>query len=145
MAAQVKAGLSLTLGTIVLLGLTLLTGVGGSRAQTGGNAGPDAANTGPASQLFKVPMVNNIPGAVSVQPEIANPVAGDASASERGMRYFVGFNCVGCHAPNGGGGMGPALSDPAAFKYGTNPATLFLVIMHGAPEGMPSWGALLPE
>ena len=42
--------------------------------------------------------------------DIKNP-ENDAQAVERGMKYFTAFNCVGCHAANGGGGMGPALSN----------------------------------
>ena len=98
-----------------------------------------------ASELMKVQMGKTTPGAVSTGANVKNPVSGDPMATERGMKYFVSFNCVGCHAPNGGGGMGPSLSDPAMFKYGTDPAALFLVITHGAPLGMPAWGTVLPE
>jgi cytochrome c oxidase cbb3-type subunit 3 len=63
---------------------------------------------------------------------------------QRGMRYFLSFNCVGCHAPNGGGGMGPALSN-RAFVYGSDPANVYLSISQGRPNGMPAWGAALPD
>ncbi|HEX7969599.1 MAG TPA: cytochrome c [Stellaceae bacterium] len=98
---------------------------------------------GGAAQFLKVPLVGNLPGGIK-PPSIQNPVANDPAAAERGMRYFESFNCVGCHAANGGGGMGPALSN-RAFKFGSDPAHLFLVISHGAPLGMPSWGSVLPE
>lgn len=100
--------------------------------------------TGSAAEFLKVPLSRNIPGAVKLRPKIKSPVADDPAAAERGMRYFASFNCVGCHAANGGGGMGPSLSD-AAFKFGSAPENLFVVISHGAPLGMPAWGALLPE
>ncbi|MBV8088570.1 MAG: cytochrome c [Alphaproteobacteria bacterium] len=100
--------------------------------------------SGMAAQWMKVPVVNITPGGVNVRPKIENPVANDPSSLERGMRYFVQFNCVGCHAPNGGGGMGPALSN-RFFKYGGEPANIFLTISHGRPLGMPSWGAFLPD
>ena len=45
---------------------------------------------------------------------------------------------------NGGGGMGPALSE-GQFIYGSSPANLFLSIYQGRPNGMPAWGELLPE
>lgn len=89
-------------------------------------------------------MSNLTPGSVSVENIPPNPAANDPQAAERGMRYFNGFNCVGCHAPNGAGGMGPSLSDATAFKYPTDPASLYLVISHGAPLGMPAWGTALP-
>jgi cytochrome c oxidase cbb3-type subunit 3 len=102
------------------------------------------APSGIASQWLKVPDVNIIPGAVNTRPNIENPMAKDPASVERGMKYFVQFNCVGCHAPNAGGGMGPALSE-GIFKFGGEPANIFLTISHGAPYGMPSWGALLPD
>jgi cytochrome c oxidase cbb3-type subunit 3 len=96
-------------------------------------------------QLRRLPLVNNIPGAVSPEANIQNPAANDPQAVERGMKYFNAFNCVGCHAANGGGGMGPSLSDASTFKFPTNPGSLFLVITHGAPTGMPAWGTVLPQ
>ena len=70
---------------------------------------------------------------------IANPLAQDPQAATRGMQDFIQFNCVGCHAPNAGGGMGPALSE-GRFIYGSSPANLFLSIYQGRPNGMPTWG-----
>ena len=99
---------------------------------------------GMAAQWLKVPVVNITPGGVNVRSNIENPVAKDPSSVERGMQYFVQFNCVGCHAPNGGGGMGPALSN-GFFRYRGEPANIFLTISQGRPAGMPSWGASLPD
>ena len=109
---------------------------------------PGAANavnelTGSAGNMMIVPLVTNIPGGVEV-PKIESPVANDPGAAERGKQYFVGFNCVGCHAANGGGGMGPALSNNF-FKFGSEPAQIYNVISHGAPLGMPAWGSVLPS
>ncbi|UZX11214.1 c-type cytochrome [Methylocystis sp. MJC1] len=73
-----------------------------------------------------------------------NPVANNSEAIQRGMNYFATFNCVGCHAPNGGGGMGPALSN-SFFIYGGADANIYMSIYQGRPNGMPSWGAMLPE
>lgn len=60
------------------------------------------------------------------------------------MKYFINFNCIGCHADNGGGGMGPALSN-TTFIYGGQPENIYLSIFQGRPNGMPAWGALLPD
>jgi cytochrome c oxidase cbb3-type subunit 3 len=100
--------------------------------------------SGMGAQWMKVPEVALTPGGVDIRPHIPNPMANDPSSVERGMKYFTQFNCVGCHAPNGGGGMGPALSN-RFFKYGSEPANIFLTISHGRPLGMPSWGAFLPD
>jgi cytochrome c oxidase cbb3-type subunit 3 len=111
----------------------------------GGNAGAtNALNAVTNSNMLLVPLVNNIPGAVEL-PRLQDPVAQDPEAVQRGMTYFEKMNCVGCHAANGAGGMGPSLSDASTFKYPTDPAALYLVISHGAPLGMPAWGSVLPH
>jgi cytochrome c oxidase cbb3-type subunit 3 len=71
-------------------------------------------------------------------------VANDPQALQRGMTYFTQFNCNGCHADNGGGGMGPALSN-IIFIYGSQPENIYLSIFQGRPNGMPAWGAALPD
>lgn len=104
--------------------------------QTVGNGRPGV--------FMQVPVSNLFPGAVPTRPAIKNPRQGDPRAAERGMRYFINFNCVGCHAANGGGGMGPALSNNV-FTYGSAPENIYLSIYQGRPNGMPAWGASLPD
>lgn len=99
---------------------------------------------GLAGVFMQVPVSNLSPGAIPNRPTIKNPVQGDPKAAERGLRYFISFNCVGCHAPNGGGGMGPALSNNI-FIYGPQPENIYLSIHQGRPNGMPAWGAVLPD
>lgn len=107
-------------------------------------ANVDAVNEASNANILQVPLVNVIPGAVSL-PKIQNPMANDPESAQRGMSYFNSMNCVGCHAPNGAGGMGPTLSDSSTFKFGSEPARLYAVIAHGAPQGMPAWGSVLPN
>jgi len=97
-----------------------------------------------AAKLLGVPVSNLAPGNVPIRPDLQNPVEGNSEALQRGMTYFVAFNCVGCHAPNGGGGMGPSLSNKT-FIYGDSPGNIYLSIYQGRPNGMPSWGAMLPD
>lgn len=94
-------------------------------------------------QLLKVPVSGLTPGAVEARPKITPPPL-DEKAAQRGMDNFASFNCVGCHMGNGGGGMGPALSNHA-FIYGAAPENIFLSIYQGRPNGMPAWGTVLPE
>jgi cytochrome c oxidase cbb3-type subunit 3 len=94
--------------------------------------------------FMQVPISDLSPGAIPSRPTIKNPSAGDPHASERGMKYFINFNCIGCHADNGGGGMGPALSN-TIFLYGGQPENIYLSIFQGRPNGMPAWGAVLPD
>src|SRR3569623_996098 len=98
------------------------------------------AKTAGSANLLEVPLVNNIPGGVKV-PMPKSPVEGDKNAAQHGMKYFGGCNCVGCHAANGGGGMGPSLSN-SFFKFGADPAQMYNVIAHGGPQGMPAWGSV---
>lgn len=55
-------------------------------------------------------------------------------------------NCVACHAANGGGGVGPNLTD-AYWIHGNTINNVFKVIKYGVPEkGMIPWEAQLnPE
>jgi cytochrome c oxidase cbb3-type subunit 3 len=120
--------LALTLGTIATLDQ-------GIAQQTPSLPSPE--------ELLQVPVGPTFPGGVPFPPPIKNPEAGDPAAIERGMQAFVSMNCAGCHAPNGGGGMGPALSE-RQFIYGREPANIYLSIQQGRPNGMPAWGQMLP-
>jgi cytochrome c oxidase cbb3-type subunit 3 len=129
---------SLRYETLAIVALTLATITGlkqGAAQQTSSSPGPSALLHVPVSPLF--------PGGVTYPPPIANPEAGQPAAILRGMQAFASMNCVGCHAPNGGGGMGPALSE-RQFIYGREPANIYLSIEQGRPNGMPAWGELLP-
>lgn len=118
----------------------VLMPLGGAVAATKMSA---AANVTPrAQQLLDVP-VSSI-AIHSQAPNIKNPYAGNKSAVQKGKELFHGMNCVGCHAPEGGGGMGPALSDNQ-WIYGGKPAQIYLSIRQGRPNGMPAWGGTLPS
>lgn len=77
------------------------------------------------------------------QADVRNPYAGDSSAVAQGRMLFDAMNCVGCHAAEGGGGMGPPLSDNV-WIYGSDPAQIYLTILQGRPNGMPSFAKALP-
>lgn len=115
-----------------------------------GHAQPSATNAAPytgevpADQLVKQPVTTVFPGGIPIRTGIQNPLANDPDAKERGLRDFQRFNCVGCHAPNGGGGMGPSLSDDK-WIYRSTPANIYLTILQGRPNGMPAWGSMLPD
>jgi cytochrome c oxidase cbb3-type subunit 3 len=130
------------------LPLALVAAAGPAWAQPSANPFGGAPGTPPQEatiddKYLKVPMVNNIPGGIATE-EIKNQMANDPASADRGMQYFNTFNCIGCHAPNGGGGMGPSLSG-RTFKFGSKPANHFIVIAHGAPLGMPAWAGRLSE
>jgi cytochrome c oxidase cbb3-type subunit III len=109
-----------------------------------GPATPADASGPSAATLLQVPVTNLTPGDVQVRPKIKVPLLSDPKSAQRGMKYFANFNCVGCHMGNGGGGMGPALSNHA-FIYGGEPENIYLSIYQGRPHGMPAWGTVLPN
>jgi cytochrome c oxidase cbb3-type subunit 3 len=98
----------------------------------------------PAAALLRVPVTGVVPGDVNTAPNIKNPLANDPNAAQRGMKDFDAFNCSGCHAANGAGGMGPSLSNDA-WVYRSSPANIYLTIVQGRAKGMPAWGAMLPD
>lgn len=115
---------------------------------------PNAAPLQPASvandmsatdKLLQTPWVKNIPGTTASAPPMENPMKSIGGSVERGMKYYIGFNCAGCHGPNGGGAMGPSLSNKNLFRFGRQAAQHYLVISHGGPTGMPAWGDVLPH
>jgi cytochrome c oxidase cbb3-type subunit 3 len=62
----------------------------------------------------------------------------NAWAIGEGQRLYAQMNCAGCHAPGGGGGIGPALTDDA-WIYGSDAENVFDTIVKGRPNGMPSY------
>ena len=67
----------------------------------------------------------------------------NAWSMAEGKRFYVWFNCNGCHG-HGGGGMGPALMDNK-WIYGHEPDAIFTTIMQGRTNGMPSFKDRMPE
>ena len=94
--------------------------------------------------LLHVPVTDLFPNGVRPDLDLDTLPADAPGAAWRGMGYYNTFNCIGCHAPNGAGGMGLSLSN-STFKYGGDPENIFLSIQQGRPLGMPAWGAVLPD
>lgn len=86
--------------------------------------------------------VGPIPGG-GAPPDVRMPYEHDAAALADGRRFFVTFNCSGCHGGHAGGGMGPSLRDED-WLYGSTPASVYDSIAAGRAHGMPAWGSRLP-
>ena len=82
------------------------------------------------------------PGPVLDSAHLGNIYQENAYAVTQGQRLFGWYNCAGCHA-NGGGGMGPPLTDDQ-WIYGSAPEQIYQTIAEGRPNGMPSWGGRIP-
>jgi cytochrome c oxidase cbb3-type subunit III len=100
----------------------------------------------PAERLLRVPVTGIYPGGNTsgLEPDMPNPLKNDPDAVARGMKDFANFNCSGCHMANGGGGMGPALSNDT-WIYRSSAANIYLDIAQGRSAGMPAYGAMLPD
>ena len=72
------------------------------------------------------------------------PYEETAYAISEGQRLYTWYNCAGCHATNGGGGMGPPLMD-GKWIYGSSPENIYATIVEGRPNGMPSWRGRIPR
>lgn len=84
------------------------------------------------------------PGPPTPPVDLANPYAEDDLALAEGERLYGWFNCAGCHGANGGGGMGPPFAD-GDWIYGGAPENLYASIAQGRPNGMPTFGRLIPD
>jgi cytochrome c oxidase cbb3-type subunit III len=107
----------------------------------GGVATPDVVE---AQRVVEMP-VGPLPGAAVDQLEgPANPFEHAAESLGEGRRYFVSYNCAGCHGDHGGGGMGPSLRDHT-WIYGASHAHIANSIAQGRAYGMPAWRQKLTD
>lgn len=107
-----------------------------SRSPPGGPLGPE--NREPSNILRPGP---ETPPSV---PALKNPYSGNPEAIREGEELYSRYNCVGCHMPEGGGGIGPPLSDEQ-WIYGGDAASIFNSIWQGRPEGMPTYAGRITE
>ena len=90
-----------------------------------------------------VPVVDLAPGGVTPAVDQKSDFDENAFAISQGKLLFSSYNCSGCHA-NGGGGMGPALMDDQ-WIYGYAPDQVYLSILEGRPQGMPTFRGRIPD
>ena len=137
MQTRLSAGLASTAAIVIVI------------AALGKPAVAQSQESGPgrlprADQLITVPVGGTHVPAQKPPQTVKNPYEGDPVAIAQGRQLFASMNCAGCHAPQGGGAMGPALSDNE-WIYGGEPGQIFMTIMQGRPNGMPSFASALPE
>lgn len=69
-------------------------------------------------------------------------IAGDPAQLDLGKATYASM-CAACHAPDGGGAIGPNLTD-AYWLHGGSPLAVLGTISNGVLEkGMPAWGKTL--
>jgi len=71
-------------------------------------------------------------------------MAKNEAAKAEGKEVFQ-KNCLSCHGPTGGGGIGPNLTD-GHWLHGGKPMQIYATVKDGfTKNGMPAWGALIGE
>ena len=118
-------------------------GGGGGKQASGGGGGKQASGGGGIPTDEQLVKASGSGLVIQGGPIVKNPLAGNKNAVASGETLFSAMNCIGCHAPEAGGGMGPPLGD-VAWIYGDSPADIYLTISNGRPNGMPSYGNALP-
>jgi cytochrome c oxidase cbb3-type subunit 3 len=102
-----------------------------------------APNRPAAAPLPTTVPVGPLPGPAEFNAAaVVNPMAGEPLALQEGRRFFLAYNCAGCHGDHGGGGMGPSLRDHL-WLYGASDAQVANSIAQGRSFGMPAWSEML--
>lgn len=88
--------------------------------------------------------IHTAPAPLSDEDARLRALATDADRVARGRAVYLA-NCVPCHRSDGGGSIGPNLTDLYAV-HATTPGALRHVVRHGVPpRGMPAWGPVLEQ
>lgn len=78
----------------------------------------------------------------NLTPEMLVAASGDQAKRALGATTFSTM-CASCHLADGGGSIGPNLTD-AYWVHGNSPLEILKTIVEGVPaKGMPAWGKLL--
>jgi cytochrome c oxidase cbb3-type subunit III len=78
----------------------------------------------------------------TIDDDLLVTLSRDPATVTKGKALFV-TNCGPCHRVDGGGNIGPNLTD-AYWIHGNRPLDLFKVVTDGVPaKGMPTWGPQL--
>ena len=110
--------------------------------ELGTGASSDARLKAEMAEVLKLQAQNE--GAAPGEPEFGK-LAGTAAVPEAGKKVFA-TNCASCHAADGGGLIGPNLTDRFWIHGKGSYVDLYRVIAGGvADKGMPAWKALLSK
>lgn len=123
-----------------VVGLATLVVAGLSACQRESNPAPAFSDGGLDVAVTKLFPGNGAPPAPDPR---AKMYEGDPAHIANGRRYYVWYNCAGCHF-NGAGGIGPAFLDDK-WIYGDQLEQIRASILEGRPNGMPSWRGKIPD
>jgi cytochrome c oxidase cbb3-type subunit 3 len=122
---------------VSLLALLALAGCDRENRESRGQPLPETAPFAETSDLQAGQSLRTQPDPRAAMYE------GNAFHIGEGQRLFSWMNCTGCHA-HGGGGMGPPLMDDE-WRYGGRMEQIAATIVHGRPNGMPSFRGKITE
>jgi cytochrome c oxidase cbb3-type subunit 3 len=82
--------------------------------------------------------------AAPVSNDMLATLGKDATTVNKGKEIFS-TTCAPCHRADGGGNIGPNLTD-AYWLHGAEPVQIFHCVEQGVPaKGMPTWGPVLGQ
>jgi cytochrome c oxidase cbb3-type subunit 3 len=89
-------------------------------------------------QIYQAELQKKAKSTGTVSPELLAALANDPAVVEKGKQVFTS-TCVACHRNDGGGSVGPNLTDDY-WLHGGTPDKIFKTVSEGVPDkGMPSW------
>jgi cytochrome c oxidase cbb3-type subunit 3 len=127
--------------------LLLLVSVAGYHVADAAQTQTPQQATGSTQPTYFVQHPDHIQPGIPLQGTMAsltNPYEGDAQRAAEGAKLFIAYNCMDCHGADGAGAMGPSFQD-GRWHFGGTAGEVFQSIYEGRPEGMPAWGARLPD
>jgi cytochrome c oxidase cbb3-type subunit 3 len=98
---------------------------------------PDPVSTGTEEHITMSALTAGPEAPVAAVTGLGQKYEANAFHVAQGKKYYVWFNCNGCHA-NGGGDSGPPLMDDR-WIYGGSIENIVQTIREGRPNGMPSF------
>jgi cytochrome c-L len=124
--------------------LVSMLGFGGLTLSTQASAACNLVSTKDGSSLGIKAVESDTPQAKEFLETCVNPYtkafAKDAEAAKAGKKKFGYYSCTQCHGPNGGGQVGPNITD-STWQYSKHVTDkgLFETIAGGSNGGMFAW------
>lgn len=95
-------------------------------------------------EMVAVRMKEAASAGADVSPETLIALSKTASSVSEGQQVFTS-TCAPCHRADGGGNIGPNLTDEF-WIHGGKPQDIFKTVREGVPaKGMPTWGPQLGD
>ena len=86
--------------------------------------------------------IERMKNAGPVTAELLQKMSLDAKTTDTGKQVFTS-TCAACHRADGGGNIGPNLTDKF-WLHGSKPDDIYKTVEHGVPaKGMPAWEPVL--